>query len=146
VLTLVAAIANSRMDSLADADSEADPLVVVDCAAADSLLESEDVVEPLVDSDAADSLVLCDVDSVAESLVALVLPGVRTVLASVATVFRLVAVTSYETGVMSDMTYSPSSPPTLTDRVITVDLQPLGPDLQQWACCGGRPGQCREHH
>ena len=46
----------------------------------------------------ADSLVLCDVDSVvdsvAEALVAPVLPGVRTVLPSVARVFRFAAVTS----------------------------------------------------
>jgi hypothetical protein len=111
---------------------EVDPLVVV---------ESLEAVEPLVvvdsleevDSDAADSLVLCDVDSVAELLVAPVLPGVRTALPSVARVFRLAAVTSYETGVMSDMIYSPSSPYTMTNRIvlITIKLRPLGPDLQR---------------
>jgi hypothetical protein len=69
----------------------------------------------------ADSVALCDadsvVDSVAESLVAPVLPGVRTVLPSVARVFTCAAVTSYEMGVMSDMIYSPRSPRTVTDRI-----------------------------
>lgn len=62
---------------------------------------------------------LCDVDSVVDSeadvLVAPVLPGVRTVLPSVARVFRFAAVTSYETGVISDMIYIPSALPVLTE-------------------------------
>ena len=79
-----------------------------------------------MDSDAeADSVI----DSVAESLVAAVLPGLRTVLPWVARVFTCVAVTSYWTGgVVSDTIYGPSSPRTATSRirVITVDLQPSG--------------------
>jgi len=69
--------------------------------AEDSLPESG-FVELLVDSDAAESLVDCEVDwdvdsvadSVPESLVAPVLPGLRTVLPSVASVWRFAAVTS----------------------------------------------------
>jgi hypothetical protein len=96
-------------DSLDDSEGAADSLAAA--GATDSLLESDGVVELLVDSDAADSLVLCGVDSlvdsVAESLVGPVLPGVRTVLPSVARVFRFAAATSYETGVMSDMSTVP---------------------------------------
>lgn len=79
-----------------------------------------------MDSDAAADSV---VDSVAESLVAPVLPGLRTVLPAVARVLWWVAVTSYWTGgVVSDTIYGPSSPRTATRRtwVTTVDLQPSG--------------------
>jgi hypothetical protein len=58
-----------------------------------------------VDAGATDWLVLCEVDSVVESADSLgpVLSGVSAALPSVARVFRLAAVTSYETGVTSDM-------------------------------------------
>lgn len=102
---------------------DVDPSAPVDCDAADWLPEAgpadwlaavepvdslvpcdvEPLVDPLVEW-LVDSLVepLVDslVDSVSESLVAL--PGVRTVLPSVARVLRLSAVTSYEIGVWSD--------------------------------------------
>lgn len=105
-------------DPLVDSDGAADSLVAAGWT--DSLPESEDAVESLVDSGAADSLVLSE----AEPLVTPVLPGVRTVLPSVARVLRFAAVTSYETGVMSDMIYAPSVPPdkTSSTRETTVDL------------------------
>jgi hypothetical protein len=104
-----------------------------------AVVESAVVVDSdPADSDPADSLVVwevdslddCDVDSAAESPVAPALPGVRTVLPSVARVFRFAAVTSYETGVRSDMIYGPSSSRTVPDRIgdITVDLYPPGQD------------------
>jgi len=108
---------------LAESLDEVDPLVVV---------ESLDDVEPDVDSE-AESLVDC----VAEALVGAALAGVSTALPSVAKVFRLAAVTSYETGVMGvmpDMVHIPFSPRAVVDRIgeTTVDLQPLEPDLQRW--------------
>lgn len=132
------------VDSLeaVEAAADSDPLADVD---SDSLLDWAAVVEMLVDSGAADSLVLCDIDSVvdsaadsvAETLVTPVLPGVRTALPAVARVFRLVAVTSYETGGgMADTIYGPSSPNTVSGRVglRTVGSPLLGADL---ACGGG---------
>ena len=87
------------IESEIDALVEALELSDVD---ADKLADSLGVIEA-----EADSLVPCDVeslaDSVAETLVAAALPGVRTVLPSVANVLRFVAVISYATGVRSDM-------------------------------------------
>ncbi|MCL2394179.1 MAG: hypothetical protein FWC87_05755 [Acidimicrobiaceae bacterium] len=145
-LAVCDARADVGVESLVDSDP-ADSLVVVDTAAdagaadslvdsegaADSLLESDGAVELLVDSDAADSLV-SDVDSVADaeadSLGATPLPGARSVLPSVARVFRFAALMSYEAGVWSDMIYSPCLPRTLRDRIgeITVYSSHPGPD------------------
>ena len=98
----------TRDDLLGAVDWLADSLCDVE-SDVESEVESLDDSEPLeeaadseADSDGADS----DVDSVADSLA--VLPGVSTMLPSVASVFMLAAVTSYDWGVMSDMIYSPS--------------------------------------
>ncbi len=102
------------VDSLCDSDALADSEALID---ADALADSEALIDSdsLVESDvpdstslavdsldspdgAADSLALCDVpsdfDSEADSLVGAVLPGLRTVLPSVARVFRCSAVMS----------------------------------------------------
>jgi hypothetical protein len=137
------------VESAADSD-------VRDEVETDSLLDSGAAVESLVDSGAADSLAACEVDSgvawdgdsvvdsVAEALVAPVLPGVRTVLPSVARVLCCAAVTSYEIGAMWDIVYSPSSPEIVMSRIggITVDLRPLGPDLQHWHVPQNQPCRC----
>lgn len=130
VLVAVSArpVVSDAADSLVESDGAADWLAAVEAvdwlagAAAESLVAavlrfacselawvlvfplpsflenwSPDLVVELVDS-----LVLCEVDSLVDSESLVALPGVRTVLPSVARVLRLSAVTSYEIGVWSD--------------------------------------------
>jgi hypothetical protein len=115
VLVVCEEDSDAEVELLVDA-SAADSLVVVeaeaDTDAAESLPDAEDVVDSLVDVDSdVDSVV----DSAAESLVAAVLPGLRTALPSVARVLRLAAVASYsEGGGMWDTVYGTSSSSTMT--------------------------------